>query len=575
MRILLASLAEAPARSVSLCHGCARLSGRNADGTAACEAFASIPAAIWAGAMDHRAPLAGDAGATFVALGDYGRTIEHTFDNQLTAAAVRDVTTREGEVVEVIQTLPDNRPSTPDKQAEQVVNAAQPETFHTVMVIEGAPSGDRRLVERGATTWRDLPLPFKNGRDHGDADHVAMLTRVERQGDQVHGWGYYLDTPEGQAFQRQLESATRLGVSFEMDDADIEIDWPDDYETDLFVEPDLVRFTHCRLMSACALPTQAFAECFVEPLVEAGAAEALIAAAIPTSPPAAWFQAPDIDRVTPLTISDTGRVFGHLAAWGTCHTSFQGTCVTPPHEDEMSYFATGSVITAEGEEVAVGQITMGTGHAPGNLASAPAAEHYDHTGTALIDVACGPDEYGIWVAGALRPGVTPEQVRVLRASAISGDWRKIGGRLRLVAALSVNVPGFPIPRTRTLVSSGEQVTLLAAGMVMPHAERRPDLDAVAEQIASDIGRDRLALVASLVADVHPQVTVVNAGCNCGGRRKAPASTSAGRKVSQTASAGPVAYEVVAPDGSRTRAATLIEAMRSAKAVRGRYRVVTA
>ena len=43
---------------------------------------------------------------------------------------------------------------------------------------------------------------------------------------------------------------------------------------------------------------------------------------------------------------------------------------------------------------------------------------------------------------ALRPGLSDEQVRTLRASPLSGDWRYIDGQLELVGALAVNLPGF-------------------------------------------------------------------------------------------------------------------------------------
>jgi hypothetical protein len=88
-------------------------------------------------------------------------------------------------------------------------------------------------------------------------------------------------------------------------------------------------------------------------------------------------------------------------------------------------------------------------------------KHYDDTASALIDVAAGEDQYGIWVAGALRPEATPNQVRALRASAPSGDWRPINNTLELVAVCQVNVPGFPI--ARTMVAGGQMTALVAAG----------------------------------------------------------------------------------------------------------------
>jgi hypothetical protein len=139
-------------------------------------------------------------------------------------------------------------------------------------------------------------------------------------------------------------------------------------------------------------------------------------------------------------------VYGHLANWSSCHVAFE-SCVTPPKSfTGYAWFRTGLLVADDGSEHPVGQITMNTGHAGTALSPTQTLSHYDNTGMAVADVAAGEDSYGIWVAGALRPGVTDEQKRVLRASPLSGDWRRVGGNLELVAALAVSVPGFNIPR---------------------------------------------------------------------------------------------------------------------------------
>src|SRR3546814_11544370 len=80
---------------------------------------------------------------------------------------------------------------------------------------------------------------------------------------------------------------------------------------------------------------------------------------------------------------------------------------------------------------------------------------YKNPGTTAAYVTVGEDSHGAWVAGTLRADATPEQVRALRAAPMSGDWRKVGAGMELVAVLGVNVPGFPIPRTRALVAGGQ------------------------------------------------------------------------------------------------------------------------
>jgi hypothetical protein len=206
------------------------------------------------------------------------------------------------------------------------------------------------------------------------------------------------------------------------------------------------------------------------------AAESLVAGGIPLAPPQSWFDDPHFTSHHPLKILDTGQVFGHLAEWGVCHISHTapGQCTTAPNSaSDYAYFHTGSIVTAEGSEIAIGHITLDTNHAGETLTPARASAHYENTGTVVADVVAGEDAYGIWVAGALRPSVTPEQIRAMRAAPLSGDWRRIGYALELVAALSVNVPGFGIPRPRGLVAGGVVTSLVAAGMLPPRKVLRP------------------------------------------------------------------------------------------------------
>lgn len=198
---------------------------------------------------------------------------------------------------------------------------------------------------------------------------------------------------------------------------------------------------------------------------------ALVASAAPAVPPQAWFGDPHLDAPTPLTITDDGRVFGHAALWDVCHIGIPG-CTTAPHSmTDYAYFMLGSTMTDAGE-IATGKLTVGGGHADGALGFAPAAEHYDNVGTAVATVTAGEDAHGIWVAGALLAGATPEQIEALRRSPLSGDWRDIGGNLEAVAFHAVNTPGFPVPRARAVVaSSGRQTSLVASSGPRPRDSR--------------------------------------------------------------------------------------------------------
>lgn len=202
-----------------------------------------------------------------------------------------------------------------------------------------------------------------------------------------------------------------------------------------------------------------------------------------------WFTDPLLTGPSPIVVTEDGRIFGHLATWGTCHIGISDVCITPPSSPtDYSFFRTGSVLTTTGE-VPVGQITMGTGHANLRLNASRTIAHYDNTGTVVADVAAGEDEHGIWISGAVRASATPEQIAALRGSALSGDWRTIRGHLELVAALAVNVPGFPIPRIGLAASGGKQSALVAAGIAIPGLSETPiDLNTIVDGVLSAIGR---------------------------------------------------------------------------------------
>jgi hypothetical protein len=227
--------------------------------------------------------------------------------------------------------------------------------------------------------------------------------------------------------------------------------------------------------------------------------------------PAAHFANPKLTKPTPLTFTDDGRVFGHIATWGTCHIGFSGQCVTAPHSaSQYAYFHTGEVTTDAGP-VAVGHLTFGTGHAAGRLSAASTVAHYDNTGTVGADVVAGEDQFGIWVSGTVRDGLSANELHAFRAAPPSGDWRNIGGTLELVAVLGVNTPGFPVPRAR--VASGEPLALVAAGRLaeapVTLAARTPDAAELAAEMirqldARDALRERGRAVLAELSDIADQ-----------------------------------------------------------------------
>jgi hypothetical protein len=188
--------------------------------------------------------------------------------------------------------------------------------------------------------------------------------------------------------------------------------------------------------------------------------QAIYASAVPVDPPSDWFDDPKLAELSPITITDEGQIAGHLAGWNTCHIGY-GNCRTAPQGcDYDQFFHLGSLKTAEGTVVYVGHMTFGGGHAPLDLSSQSAAAFYDNTSTVSADIRVGEDEFGVWVAGALRPGLSEEDTRVVRSAPLSGDWRPIAGKLQLIAAHGVNVPGFPIPKAKVLVAAGGETQSL-------------------------------------------------------------------------------------------------------------------
>lgn len=191
--------------------------------------------------------------------------------------------------------------------------------------------------------------------------------------------------------------------------------------------------------------------------------------------PLAWFETPEPDTPTPFTVTDEGHVYGHVAVWDTPHLSFPNRRITPPRSaSDYAYFNVGEIVTDEGARARVGQITLDTGHADISVDANAAKAHYDNTGVAAADVHARDGKLGIWVSGAIRDNLTPGRLRELMAAKLSGDWRSVKGRLEMVGALCVNVPGFPIPRAQARVAGAaltasagapEPFALVACGIV--------------------------------------------------------------------------------------------------------------
>ena len=434
-------------------------------------------------------------------------------------------------------------------EADPVPEEPLPSTWEGVLAVEGAPTGDGRLMEVGSLRWGDLPIPLRDTPqdtgEHAGAVVVGRIVDIWRDGPEIRARGDFdLGSDEGREAARRVGNGLKQGVSVDLDDVALEIrvaaDVLDGMEQEVAVlfdedgdeeEPDreiaadgrvvvaqfdpddeMMVTTDGRIRAATIVDIPAFVEARLtgttgdgEDAPEPAEEELVAGAAVADAPPAEWFAnpqfgaSPDDDPrlVTgpdgqvgcPLTVTDDGRVFGHLALWASCHTAFPDECVAPPSSNtDYAYFRVGAVRTREGTEVPTGRLTVDTLHAGRRSSAADTLAHYEHTGLAVADVSAGEDGHGVWIAGAVRPNATEDQVRALRSSPLSGDWRRVGGNLELVAALAVNSPGFPVPRA--MVAGGAVTALQRASEL-----RRPERDDGADDervLARMIERERKA-----------------------------------------------------------------------------------
>lgn len=347
-------------------------------------------------------------------------------------------------------------------------------TWSAVLARSGIPTGDGRILAPGQGTSRDLPLPIswqeKSGEGHSDSVTVARMETISFGDGVVTATGTMLPSAPDKVIE-DLEAGV-IGPSVDLDDIEYVMD----------ADENLV-LTRWRIAGATLVAIPAFADVSftLDPLPaepvevteaepEAPSMDSMWASAAPSAlPPVEWFTRPDVDRLTPLTVSDTGRVFGHIAPWGACHVGLPGCVTAPSSATGYSYFMQGEQQAEDGSVVPVGVMVAGPRHADAGAAFRAAQQHYDDTAAAVAKVVAGEDEYGIWVAGWILPTASEEAVATFRSNPVSGDWRRIGGALEMIAVCSVNTAGFPIPKARVAFSAGHQRTLIGSFGITPVA----------------------------------------------------------------------------------------------------------
>jgi hypothetical protein len=372
-----------------------------------------------------------------------------------------------------------------------------------LLIPEKTWSGDRRIFEEGSLEVKEPPFPLLWQRETDDGHkHSVIVGRVDKAERLKEGGignleGVFDTHPDAVEAQRQVKGKFVTTVSGDVDKFDHELAQADDGKESIHIKKG-------RVVAATIVAKPAFQEAVIE-YVPGEGEEAIVASgapgAGPVQPPQSWFSAPDMSEPDMLTIEDDGRVHGLIAAWGTEHTG--NPAWKPPHNfSGYRYFNRKPVRTAEGTDVRCGQLTLTGGHPELSMSADAVVRHYDDTRSAVADVVVGENEFGIWAAGAVRPDVTPEQIRAFRASEPSGDWRMRDGNLEMLAVCMVNTAGFPVMPRALCASGGEVVALVAAGL--PSHTAKVDLATRVQELSSEVTelKDGLAQrVAALEADL--------------------------------------------------------------------------
>lgn len=403
--------------------------------------------------------------------------------------------------------------------------------WHGVITMEGVESGDGRMFNAGGLTWDKPPLPlmWQKETSHGGTPsnvsvRVGNIDRIWREpaGDgnttvnKIMGQGTLdLGNPDGREVFRRMRGKYMSGNSVDVDSvnsSNIELRYapiepsadPEDAAQDLvqslFAEPELTVYHAGRIRATTLCEIPAFTEARISLVdipddavsfadvdeIEMRGVELVAAASvieITDAPPREWFEEPtDVNADGALTITSEGRIYGYVAPSGVRHRSFPDRQqYVPLGNVDYSRFMSGQTITADGGRIATGALTMNCGHASTtrSLTASQASEHYDNSCSIVATARVGENRNGVWMAGALMPGLAPATLQRIMACKLSGDWRahldRPGWR-EFVAALLVPVPGFPMARKTSSLRMDEGQLVASSVPVMLAVSNESNID---------------------------------------------------------------------------------------------------
>ncbi len=392
---------------------------------------------------------------------------------------------------------------------------AAPVAWRSDLAFEGMATEDGRYILPGALSWRDLPLTLMAMTVTSEGGHEGAFVagRIDTMDKEDRGDGVtavvssgVFDSAgdNGSEVARLVADETVRGVSVDLAINDYAFRDPETgelIEPDEMDEADMERMMFGELqmavraatiMAATVCPTPAFADARIavtasgQHVVRCVAPIEIIAAPLtasaaglaPKEPPRDWFFKKEPDHLTPLTVTDHGQVYGHIAPWDGCHTGFPGQCIPPPRSPSgYAYYNLGEVRCSDGSRVTAGALTLEALHAPTTPGTSAdrARQHYENTAVVAAFVRAVDGRCGIWVAGALRPNLSEQHARDLMGAKPSGDWRqtRMGGPLEMLGIHAVNEPGFPVPRlaASAMTASGTRIAF-QFGEPDPAVERR-------------------------------------------------------------------------------------------------------
>lgn len=336
-----------------------------------------------------------------------------------------------------------------------------PIKFEQLMMLDTWTPDGRYIVGEGFGT-RNLPVPIYLLDEQTDYGHLGSkiagrLDEVTRDGNVVSGRGWLLDNEIGRNAAFYLSTKSMTGNSVDLADVEVElVEREGDGDFNIGVQ-----FTKANIGATTIVGIPAFPGATAEleelsrPLsgveLVGSFSQTKFAVASPsaatlhtTDVPMAWFTGEEGRKAYPLTVEANGRIHGYLADWKNHHLSVAGR-VKAPRGNGYGHFNASTVLTPEGA-VSTGPLVIGGDHASERASWTDAVDHYASTSLAWADVHIQDDRHGIRINGMVRPGTPSEAVHAGRASRLSGDWRRIGSKMELIASLSVSTPAFPVAR---------------------------------------------------------------------------------------------------------------------------------